>query len=53
VDHSEGKDEERVVAIPRFQGGTPRSMSVKNRVILAPMASFDLYRLYVRFYGAR
>jgi hypothetical protein len=24
VDHSEGNDRERAVAIPRFQGGSPR-----------------------------
>jgi hypothetical protein len=41
--HSEGKGGERVVAIPSFQGGSPSPVSIKDRVILTPMASFDLY----------
>jgi hypothetical protein len=29
------------------------SMLIKDRVILAPMTSFDLYSPHVRFYGAQ
>jgi hypothetical protein len=35
VDHSKGNDGERVVAILRFQGGSPSSVLIKDRAILA------------------
>jgi hypothetical protein len=43
MDHSKGKGGEGVAAIPRFQGGSPPPMSIKDHVNLVPMASFDLY----------
>jgi hypothetical protein len=43
VVHSEGKDEERAVIILRFQDGRPLLVSVKNYIIFALMARFDLY----------
>jgi hypothetical protein len=40
------------VAIQRFLCGSPLSVSIKDRVILALMTSFDLYEPHVRFYRA-
>jgi hypothetical protein len=43
MEYSEGKVGESVVAIQRFLCGSPLSVSIKDRVILALMTSFDLY----------
>jgi hypothetical protein len=36
--------------VPRW---SPLAVSIKDRIILAPIASFDFYWPHVKFYGAR
>jgi hypothetical protein len=43
MEHLKEKDEESVVTILRFQGGSPPSESIKDCIVLVPMASFNLY----------
>jgi hypothetical protein len=54
MEYSEGKDGESVVAILRFLCGTPPSVMIKDRTVLAPMASPELCTDHMcGFYGTR
>jgi hypothetical protein len=51
VDHSEGKGGERVMAILRFQGGSPHLCRLRTTSFWPQRTSFDLYWPNVRFMG--
>jgi hypothetical protein len=43
VEHSEGKGGEKVVAILRFQGGSPHLCQLRTVLFWSRWTSFDLY----------
>jgi hypothetical protein len=51
--HSEGKGRERVVAIPRFQGGSPRLCRLRTTAFWPRWQALICTDCMSGFYGAR